>query len=107
MGLLDIAGGIKDLKELSNLKDTIAKGLEELEASGKCPAQVKAALGALEHVDKGEKLEESVEMLKNLSSALKTHAASLPENLQEPVKKFTGIVDGLDKAAGVQKLFGK
>ena len=46
-------------------------------------------------------------MLKNLADTLKAHAASLPDNLQEPVKKFTGIVEGLDKVAGVQKLFGK
>ena len=107
MGLMDIAGGMKDLKELSGLQEAIAKGLGELEASGKCPAQVKAALSALEGADKGEKLEEAIDMLKNLADTLKAHAASLPDNLQEPVKKFTGIVEGLDKVAGVQKLFGK
>lgn len=111
MGLLDIAGGLtegmKDLKELSVLKETLAKGLGELEASGRCPAQVKAALGALDGVDPGEKLEESMDMLKNLAGALKDHADSLPENLQEPAKKFLGIMDGLDQVSGIQKLFGK
>lgn len=111
MGLLDMAGGLtegmKDLKELSALKETLARGLEELEASGKCPAQVKAALGALDGMDPAEKLEDSMDVLKNLAGALKEHAGSLPENLQEPVNKFLGIMDGLDKVSGIQKLFGK
>lgn len=112
MGLLDFAEGLtegmKGLTELSGLSEAITKGLGELEASGKCPAQLKSALGALEGMDKGGKLEDSMDLLKHAAGALKDHLGSLPENLREPAEKFVGIMENLeDKASGVQKLFGK
>lgn len=96
--LMDAIKGLADMSKLSKLQDAIESELNQLEADGKLPDDLKNAFETLKNA-KGNgqgSVEDSLEPLKDFVEKLEAHKDILPENIQNIVDKFAKVEEDLE-----------
>ncbi len=103
----DVVGQLHDMKQLAKHQDEIGDAIDQLESSGKCPADLKSAFEAVKNASKDAKLDDTMATLKNFATTLKAHEGILPANLKGAIDKYVEVAADLEaKTKDFEKLTG-
>lgn len=96
--LMDAVKGLADMSKLSKLQNAIEGELNQLEADGKLPDDLKQAFETLKNAKgaEGGSVEAALEPLKDFVEKLEAHKDILPENIQNIVDKFAKVEEDLE-----------
>lgn len=98
---VDLFKSLKDMKSLGKLMEKIQPELDRLDAEGKLPAELKAAMDEVKNANstKGASAGETTGKLEHLVQQLEQHEDLFPESFKSIISKFESVSDDLEGIA--------
>lgn len=106
---MDLIHEVSDMHKLSKMTDTIEGEINNLQAAGKLPDELKTAFENLKNTKtvEGGTAEDAVKPLQEFGTVLEKYENLFPENVQAIVTKFQEVTKDVEGIAGNFDNLGK